>query len=85
MKNKRIIGPKGQVVIPKEIREKIGLREGIEVLIELKDNEVIIKRATPLTENYVDYFIITYSKKLKKEIDIEKILEEERIERAHLH
>lgn len=85
MKNKRIIGPKGQVVIPKEIREKIGLREGIEVLIELKDNEVIIKRATPLTENYVDYFITTYSKKLKKEIDIEKILEEERIERAHLH
>ncbi|MEM2135255.1 MAG: AbrB/MazE/SpoVT family DNA-binding domain-containing protein [Candidatus Jordarchaeaceae archaeon] len=32
---RRVIGPKGQVVIPKEIRDVLGLREGSEVLVEL--------------------------------------------------
>ncbi|MEM2959797.1 MAG: AbrB/MazE/SpoVT family DNA-binding domain-containing protein [Candidatus Freyarchaeota archaeon] len=35
MIGRRAIGPKGQVVIPKEIRDVLGLREGSEVLVEL--------------------------------------------------
>ncbi len=40
MKNRRTIGPKGQVVIPKEIRDKLGLREGVEVIVELRGDEI---------------------------------------------
>jgi len=84
-KVKRVIGPKGQVVIPKEIRDKIELREGVEVVVELRGDEVVIRRATPPTKSYVDYFIRTYSEKLRHEIDIKKLLEEEMVERTGLH
>ncbi|MHA1209221.1 MAG: AbrB/MazE/SpoVT family DNA-binding domain-containing protein [Candidatus Freyarchaeota archaeon] len=44
---KRIVGPKGQVVIPKDVRDALGLREGSEVVVELRGDEVVIKRAKP--------------------------------------
>ncbi len=85
MKNRRTIGPKGQVVIPKEIRDKLGLREGVEVIVELRGDEIVIRRATPPVEDYVSYYRATYSKKLKREVDVKRLLEEERLERAGLH
>jgi AbrB family looped-hinge helix DNA binding protein len=79
------VGPKGQVVIPKEIRDRVGIREGSEVLVSTRnDDEVIIRRSSPPTQSYVDYFITTYSKKLKKPVNIKKLIEEETIERIHL-
>jgi AbrB family looped-hinge helix DNA binding protein len=39
----RTIGKKGQVTIPKEIREKFGLREGDRVSFEIKEDEIVIK------------------------------------------
>jgi AbrB family looped-hinge helix DNA binding protein len=80
------VGEKGQVVIPKGIREQTGIREGIEVVVEAKEGAVVIKRAGPPTESYVDYFTSTYSKKLDHEVNIKKLLEEERIGRQkHIH
>ncbi len=77
------VGQKGQVVIPKEIREKAGIRAGSEVVVELRgDDEVVIKRSSPPTKSYVDYYIASYSKKLKRPVDIKKIIEEEDIERT---
>lgn len=80
----RRIGPKGQVVIPKEIRDRLGLKEGVEVIVELRGNEVVIKKVSPPVEDYVNYYIATYNKKLEHEVDLKKLLEEERIERAGL-
>ncbi len=37
MRVKRRIGPKGQVVIPKKFREALGLRSGVEVVVELRE------------------------------------------------
>ena len=84
MKNKRVVGPKGQVVIPKEIRDRLGLREGVEVVVELRGDEVVIRRAAPPTEDYVRYYTTTYSRKLRREVDLKKIMEEERVERTRL-
>jgi len=81
---KRVVGPKGQVVIPKEIREEIGLREGDEVIVELRGDEIVIRKISPPTESYTEYYIKTHSQKLEKEINVEKLLEEERIERIGL-
>jgi AbrB family looped-hinge helix DNA binding protein len=40
----RNIGPKGQVVIPKRMRETLGLKPGVEVIFELQNNEIVIKK-----------------------------------------
>jgi AbrB family looped-hinge helix DNA binding protein len=82
--NRSKVGPKGQVVIPKEIRDKAGIRPGSQVLVEMSGDDVLIKRSPMPTESYVDYYVTTYSKKLKRKIDVKKIIEEEEIERARL-
>ncbi len=71
------VGPKGQIVIPKEIRKKLGLNEYSEVLIDMKDHEVVISRAGPKSVSYTDFFISTYAKKLNRKVDISKVLDEE--------
>jgi len=79
------VGQKGQVVIPKEIRDKVGIREGSEVLVTARnDDEIVIRRSSPPTQSYVEYYVMTFSKKLKKPIDIKKLIEDETTERAHL-
>lgn len=81
MKTRLRVGGKGQVVIPKELRDQTGIKEGTEVLVDARGGTVTIRRAGPPTEDYVTYFRSTYSKKLDHEIDIKKLLEEERVER----
>jgi len=38
----RRVGPKGQVVIPKAMREQVGLRPGEEVDFALEDDRVVV-------------------------------------------
>ncbi len=71
------IGPKGQIVIPKDIRDKLGIKEFSEVLVDLRGSEVVISRSAPLSVSYTDFFTSTYAKKLKQKVDIKKILDEE--------
>ena len=77
MEKKTTVGPKGQVVIPKEIRDKIGIKEYSEVIVNIIDDSVIIKKLKPESVTYVDYYCTTYSKKLTKKIDVKKIAEEQ--------
>lgn len=42
---KRAIGERGQFVVPKDIREQLGLRPGTEVTVEVKGNEMVVKSA----------------------------------------
>jgi len=74
------VGEKGQVVIPKELREKTGIKEGTEVSIEAKGGAVVITRRGPLAESYVEYFSSTLAKKLDRPVDIKKLLGEETLE-----
>lgn len=39
------VGPKGQVVIPKAIRDRLGIRPGDEVVFVEDDGEVRVRRA----------------------------------------
>jgi AbrB family looped-hinge helix DNA binding protein len=80
-RNTRTIGPKGQVVIPKEIRDQVGLTEGAEVTVELRGEEVVLRRPSPPTKSYLEYFTSTYAQKVKGKVDIEKIIEEEGLDR----
>jgi len=77
MKIRRTLGEKGQIVIPKDVREYLGLKPGSEIIFEIKEKEVIIKpRESP--EEFVKEFT-SIPKKLKKISmrKIKKILEEE--------
>lgn len=72
---KRKVGPKGQVVIPKDIRDLLNIKPGSEILIELNGNEIIMRAAIE-DENFLENFTKT-SKKLKEKIDYKKILDEQ--------
>ena len=39
------VGPKGQVVIPKKFRDKLGIEPGDEVVVSLSENGVLIQSA----------------------------------------
>ena len=43
MKIKVRLGPKGQIVIPKVIRESVGLRENSGALLEVKERSIEIR------------------------------------------
>ncbi len=64
---KREIGEKGQVVIPKDIREYLGLDIGVNILFEVRDNEVVLKKEEN-AEKFLDDFLNV--PKIKKKIDV---------------
>ena len=77
MEIKSTLSEKGQIVIPKDIREHLGLKPGSEIVFEVRGKEVVIKQKKDPRE-FVEEFC-NVPKKLKK-IDIrkiKKILEEE--------
>ena len=78
--NTKKIGPKGQVLIPGSIRETLGLQPGVEVTIEIRNNEVVISRPK-VDGNYTDYYLTTSSPKLREPVDVKKIIQEETEER----
>jgi AbrB family looped-hinge helix DNA binding protein len=73
---RKTIGPKGQVVIPKQLRDAVGLKPGVEVILELKGNEIVLSKPK-IEGSYTEYYSSTQSPKLKKQINIKKIIEEE--------
>ena len=44
------VGPRGQIVIPKVLREKYGIKENDYILVEIKDKELVITRAPSIKE-----------------------------------
>lgn len=42
------VGPKGQVVIPKELREQLGIEPGDEVAFEREGDQVLVRKAHPV-------------------------------------
>ena len=73
---KKCVGPKGQILIPKPMREAIGIKPGVDVVIELRDDEIIINK--PNSEgNYTEYYPSTSSPKIKKNVNIKELILEE--------
>jgi AbrB family looped-hinge helix DNA binding protein len=79
--SRKNVGAKGQVVIPKQMRDTLGLKPGVEVILEMRDQEIVIKKPQ-VRGSYTEYFITTSSPKLKKPIDIKKIINQE-VEEKH--
>ncbi len=80
----RNVGPKGQIVIPKRMRDTLGLKPGVEVILEIRDQEIVIKKPQ-ISGSYTEYYITTSVPKLKKEVNIKELLDQEVEERNALH
>jgi AbrB family looped-hinge helix DNA binding protein len=44
------VGPKGQVVVPKKIRDKLGIEPGDEMVVSEQDGEVRVRKHLTLQE-----------------------------------
>jgi len=75
----RTVGPKGQVVVPKDIRRHFNIRQGTEVSFSVKDHEIVIR---PLVDpkKIVEEFCKVKLPKMNAQ-EIKKILDEQYEER----
>lgn len=44
------VGPKGQVVLPKAMRDRLGIQPGDEVVFDDRDEEIVVRRARSKAE-----------------------------------
>ena len=79
----RRIGPKGQIVIPKIMRDYLGIKLGDTVVMEVREGEIaIIPERDP--REFVEGFCSVVKEKLTKKIDLERLIESEVEERLSL-
>jgi AbrB family looped-hinge helix DNA binding protein len=78
------VGPKGQVLIPKRIRDALGLKPGVDVNIEVRGKEIVITKPR-IEGSYTEYYTSTNSPKLKELVDVKKTITEEVAQRHALH
>ncbi len=67
---KREIGEKGQVVIPKDIREHLGLNIGVNIIFEVRDNEVVLRKEEDGKKFLRDFLNVP---KIKRKIDVKEL------------
>ena len=77
MERRKKVGPKGQIVIPKDIRDKLGIKEHSEALIGLRGTEIVIRQIRPVSSSYAHYFSCTNAKKLKHKVNLKVLMDEE--------
>ncbi|MCD6244481.1 MAG: AbrB/MazE/SpoVT family DNA-binding domain-containing protein [Candidatus Korarchaeota archaeon] len=44
------VGPKGQIIIPKMLRKKYGIKENDQVFLEIRENEIAIRSPRSIEE-----------------------------------
>jgi AbrB family looped-hinge helix DNA binding protein len=72
------VGPKGQVVIPKPIRDELGLAPGDDVDFSLQDDGVMLRRSPAITELRGRYRGVDLTGALLEERAVEKLREDTR-------
>jgi AbrB family looped-hinge helix DNA binding protein len=68
MQHMTTISQKGQVVIPKQLREKLGFTPSTVLKVQLKNNDIIMSKAT----NVDDVFGMFKAKKMITKKDIKE-------------
>jgi AbrB family looped-hinge helix DNA binding protein len=68
------VSSKGQIVIPKEIREKMGISPGEKVIVMTRNEEIILKKTRKLSLEEISERIEKIARKEK--VDIDKLIDE---------
>ncbi len=83
MRLKSKVGPKGQAVIPKEVRDILGIAPGDEIIFEVGEKEARIKKPDRKNSGVAELLgIIPKKDKLAKDISVKKIILSETEEKA---
>jgi len=61
------VSSRGQIAIPIDIRNEMGLEEGSKVLFLLEDDVLLIKKVTPQTWNQITAPLRAQKKKIEQE------------------
>lgn len=70
MEIERTVSKKGQIVIPKDVRDYLGLKSGTEVVFEVKGREVVLRtKISP--RKFIEEFT-NVGKKIRK-LDMKRI------------
>lgn len=69
---RREIGEKGQVVIPKDIRKHFGLEVGINIIFEIEDDKIIIKKEEDVDKFLEDFLNVP---KIKRKLSVKELKE----------
>ena len=68
------VSSKGQIVIPKAVREKLGVKAGEKLLVVSRDKEIVLRKAKEMSIDEIAAKIEPYAKKAC--IDTDKLVEE---------
>lgn len=80
---RRRLGPKGQVVVPKDVRDFLNVAPGSEVVFEVREDSAVLK-PTRSPNQLLDEYLTILTPKLKRKVRLEEILEAETLEEVHL-
>jgi AbrB family looped-hinge helix DNA binding protein len=69
-----VISEKGQITIPKEIRDKLGIAQGDRLIFDLKGDEIIIKKSKT---NKISEILNNQKPWKKNSLEFQKELREE--------
>ncbi len=68
------VSSKGQIVIPREVRKKLGVKGGEKLLVLTRDDEIVLRKTRELT---MDDIARKISKTVQEEhIDVDKLVAE---------
>ena len=68
------VSRKGQIVIPKEVREKLGIKSGGKLAVIVRDDEIILRKIDKL--NFLEISSRISSVIEKENIDVDKLIME---------
>jgi AbrB family looped-hinge helix DNA binding protein len=68
------VSPKGQIVIPKEIRKRLGVSKGERLLVVSRDKEILLKKLGELSIEEIGEKIEMTAK--EKGINVDKLIDE---------
>lgn len=77
MEMKRAVGEKGQIVLPKDVRDYLGIKPGSKVIFEVKGKEIVIKPEKSGEEFVKDFLNVPKLKKPLTTKQIKKILDKQ--------
>ena len=74
MTDATIVNKNGQIIIPQEIRERLGIEEGSVLDFKIRGNQIVIKAKRP-GKKFVEEWCSIVKNKLDKPLDLKKFKE----------